>query len=121
MKSKLNTLAARRGKKRVASESRRMPPTWRETISRPPPATSPHAASQRSEPTSVALALYRGRSKHALVQIVRDGLLYRIAWPDLCLSDLCNLTRAKAAALEWAEHKERKLPAAQQRPLRWRQ
>jgi len=66
-----------------------------------------------------AYALYRGRSKRALVHIVPDGILYRIAWPDIGLSDLCNLTRAKAAALEWAQHKETKWPAAQRLPLKW--
>jgi len=30
-------------------------------------------------------------------------ILYRIEWPDIGLSDLTNLTRAKAAALQWAE------------------
>jgi hypothetical protein len=42
--------------------------------------------------------------------------LYQIVWPDVGLSDLTNLTRAKAAALEWAERKamteDRKLSAA---------
>jgi len=66
-----------------------------------------------------AYALNRGRSKRALVRIVPDGILYRIAWPDIGLSDLCNLTRAKAAALEWAQHKEMKWPAAQRLPLKW--
>ena len=66
-----------------------------------------------------AYALNRGRSKRALVRILPDGILYRIAWPDIGLSDLCNLTRAKAAALEWAQHKEMKWPAAQRLPLKW--
>ena len=29
--------------------------------------------------------------------------LYRIAWPDVGLSDKANLTRCKQAAIEWAE------------------
>ena len=61
-------------------------------------------------------SLYRGRSRGALVRIIPEGLLYRIEWPDIGLSDLTNLTRAKAAALEWAERKavieDRKLAVA---------
>jgi hypothetical protein len=60
------------------------------------------------------IGLYRGRSKRALVRIVPDGVLYRIVWPDRGPSDLCNLTRANAAALEWAQTK---LPAAQRQSL----
>ena len=60
--------------------------------------------------------LYRGRSRRPIVRIIPDGILYRIEWPDIGLSDLTNLTRAKAAALEWAQHKamteDRKLPVA---------
>jgi hypothetical protein len=50
-------------------------------------------------------SLHRGRSRKILVCIIPDGQLYRIEWPDIGLSDLTNLTRAKAAALEWAEQK----------------
>jgi hypothetical protein len=61
-------------------------------------------------------SLHRGRSRKPLVRIIPDGQLYRIEWPDIGLSDLTNLTRAKAAALEWAERKtvteDRKLPVA---------
>jgi hypothetical protein len=60
-------------------------------------------------------SLYRGRSRKVLVRIIPDGQLYRIEWPDIGLSDLVNLTRAKAAALEWAERRameDRKLPVA---------
>ena len=64
--------------------------------------------------------LYRGRLRRPIVRIIPDGILYRIEWPDIGLSDHTNLTRAKAAALEWAQRNEAKLPAAQQRPLRWR-
>jgi hypothetical protein len=41
------------------------------------------------------------------VWIVPDGSspLYRVDWPDIGLSGLVNLTRAKAAAREWAEQK----------------
>src|SRR5262249_27530128 len=45
----------------------------------------------------------RGRSCRPIVRIIPEGILYRIEWPDIGLSDLTNLTRAKAAALEWAE------------------
>jgi hypothetical protein len=62
------------------------------------------------------IGLYRGRSKRALVRIVPDGVLYRIVWPDRSPSDLCNLTRAKSAALEWAQTK---MPATQRESLRW--
>ena len=49
------------------------------------------------------LCLHRGRSRRPIVRIIPDGVLYRIEWPDIGLSDLTNLTRAKAAALQWAE------------------
>jgi hypothetical protein len=67
----------------------------------------------------LSYALYRGRSKRPVVRIVPDGVLYRIAWPDIGPSDLCNLTRAKAAALEWAQHKEAKTPTADRLLLKW--
>lgn len=61
-------------------------------------------------------SLHRGRSRRAIVRIVPEGPLYRIDWPDIGPSDLTNLTRAKAAAREWAEQKamteDRKLPVA---------
>jgi len=64
----------------------------------------------------VIYCLHRGRSRKVLVRVIPDGRLYRIEWPDIGLSDLTNLTRAKAAALEWAERKamigDRKLSAA---------
>jgi len=51
--------------------------------------------------------LHRGRSKKPILELVADSEqgLWRIAWPDIGLSDRTNLTRAKAAALEWAERK----------------
>src|SRR6516225_5257226 len=62
------------------------------------------------------LCLHRGRSCRPIVRIIPEGILYRIEWPDIGLSDLTNLTRAKAAALEWAERQamteDRKLSAA---------
>jgi hypothetical protein len=63
-------------------------------------------------------SLHHGRSRRAIVRVVPDyqTALYRIAWPDIGLSDVANLTRCKAAAREWAERKtvteERKLSAA---------
>src|SRR6516164_9187154 len=51
-------------------------------------------------------SLHRGRSQKVLVRIIPHGELphlYQIEWPDIGLSDLTNLTRAKAAALEWAK------------------
>ena len=63
--------------------------------------------------------LHRGRFRKILVRIIPHHQLphlYQIEWPDIGLSDLTNLTRAKAAALEWAERKamteDRKLSAA---------
>jgi hypothetical protein len=49
--------------------------------------------------------LHRGRSNQPIVRVIPDGALYRIEWPDIGPSDLVNLSRAKAAALEWAERK----------------
>jgi hypothetical protein len=60
-------------------------------------------------------SLHRGRSRKPLVRIIPDGQLNRIEWPDIGLSDLTKLSRAKAAALEWAERQvieDRKLPVA---------
>jgi len=63
-------------------------------------------------------SLHRGRSHRAIVRVVPDyqTALYRIAWPDIGLSHIANLTRCKAAAREWAERKtvteDRKLSAA---------
>jgi hypothetical protein len=55
---------------------------------------------------NIVFSLYRGRSRRVLARVVsnRSGL-FRIAWPDIGLSDLANLTRCKAAAREWAERK----------------
>jgi hypothetical protein len=56
--------------------------------------------------TMIVYTLHRGRSRRALVRVIPDRSgLYRIEWPDIGLSDLANLTRCKAAALEWAERK----------------
>ena len=62
--------------------------------------------------------LYRGQSKRPIVEVVPDSAsdLYRIAWPDIGLSDRANLTRCKQAAREWAEQRflteQRNLPVA---------
>src|SRR5262249_61832778 len=53
--------------------------------------------------SSAIISLYRGRSRRPVVRIIPDGQLYRIEWPDIGPSGLVNLSRAKAAALEWAE------------------
>ena len=48
--------------------------------------------------------LHRGGSKKPILEVVPDSTgLYRIAWPDIGLSETANLTRCKQAALEWAE------------------
>ena len=53
---------------------------------------------------TIVYSLHSGRSRRALVRVVLDCCgLYRVAWPDIGLSDLANLTRCKAAAREWAE------------------
>ena len=55
---------------------------------------------------TIVYSLHSGRSRRALVRVVSDCRdLYRIEWPDRGLSDLANLTRCKAAALEWAQRK----------------
>ena len=66
---------------------------------------------------TIVYSLHRGRSRRALVRVVSDCRgLYRIEWPNIGLSDLTNLTRAKAAAREWAERnavlEDRKTSAA---------
>src|SRR5262245_48919751 len=54
---------------------------------------------------TISYRLHYGQSKTPVLEIIPDPSgLYRIAWPDIGLSDLANLTRCKQAALEWAEH-----------------
>jgi hypothetical protein len=68
--------------------------------------------------TTKIYALHHGRSKSPVFRLVPNHStgLYRIEWPDIGLSDRTNLTRAKAAAREWAEKKAmaegRNLPVA---------
>src|SRR5215831_8630946 len=52
-----------------------------------------------------AYRLFCGRSKNPIVEIVPDGEpgLYRVAWPDIGLSEATNLSRAMEAAQNWAE------------------
>src|SRR5262249_13812441 len=68
----------------------------------------------KHDPLTMIHCLHRGRSRRPVVRIIPDGAFYRIEWPDIGLSDLTNLTRAKAAAEEWAEGRamteDRKLP-----------
>jgi hypothetical protein len=56
---------------------------------------------------SQAWTLHRGRSRTPIVRVVPDDTsgLYRVAWPDIGLSDLGNLTRCKQVAREWTESK----------------
>jgi hypothetical protein len=63
------------------------------------------AASPRHAAPQAVYSLHRGRSQRALVRVVPCGLLYAIEWPDIGLSQPANLTRCKAAALEWAERR----------------
>jgi hypothetical protein len=49
--------------------------------------------------------LHRGRLRRPIVKVVPFGRLFKIHWPDGEISDHINLTRAKAAALEWAQQK----------------
>ena len=54
---------------------------------------------------TISYRLHYGQSQTPVLEIIPDPSgLYRIAWPDIGLSDLANLTRCKQAALEWAEH-----------------
>jgi hypothetical protein len=52
-------------------------------------------------------SLHQGRSHKSILRVIPadDGVLYRIEWPDIAPSAPVNLTRAKAAALQWAEQK----------------
>ena len=54
---------------------------------------------------SAHLILRHGRNGRELVRIVPDDAtpLWRVAWPDIGLSDVVNITRAKEAARLWAE------------------
>jgi len=55
--------------------------------------------------TKIVYPLHKGRSKRTILEIIPDDDgLYRIAWPDIGLSDRANLTRCKQAALEWAHN-----------------
>ena len=49
---------------------------------------------------TISYRLYYGQSQTPVLAIIPDPTgLYRIAWPDIGLSDLANLTRCKQAAL----------------------
>lgn len=62
------------------------------------------ASRKPSSDATQAYALYYGRARTPIVEIVADGNgLYRIAWPDIGLSEPVNLARAMQAAQEWAE------------------
>jgi uncharacterized protein (DUF2237 family) len=53
----------------------------------------------------ISCRLHYGQSQTPVLEIIPDPSgLYRIAWPDIGLSDLANLTRCKQAALEWVQH-----------------
>ena len=54
-------------------------------------------------PNTGTVSLHYGRSRRELVRVVPCGPLCRVEWPDIGLSQPANLTRCKAAALEWAE------------------
>jgi len=66
---------------------------------------------------TISHRLHYGQSQAPVLEIIPDPAgLYRIAWPDIGLSDVANLTRCKQAAREWAQHqrmaKDRNLPVA---------
>jgi hypothetical protein len=63
------------------------------------------ALNSQSNNSKQAHALFHGRARTPIVEIVPDGEpgLYRVVWPDIGLSGPVNLTRAKHAAEEWAE------------------
>ena len=68
--------------------------------------TTMKTLSETNPSRNIVFALYRDRSRRALVQVIPDPCgLYRVKWPDIGLSDWANLTRCKAAAREWAERK----------------
>jgi hypothetical protein len=53
---------------------------------------------------TISYRLHYGQSQTPVLEIIPDPSgLYRIAWPDIGLSDVANLTRCKQAALEWAQ------------------
>jgi hypothetical protein len=53
--------------------------------------------------TQAVFSLHCGSSRRALVRVLPCGPLYRIAWPDIGLSQPANLARCQSAAREWAE------------------
>jgi hypothetical protein len=59
----------------------------------------------RESPAQVIWKLHRGRLHKPLLHVVPEynSPLYRVEWPDIGPSPPANLTRCKAAALEWAE------------------
>jgi hypothetical protein len=100
-----------------SNSSRRRPPkqqsdrAWRSRGRRSVVAENPADSRARSMERAMTAAdqvfniycLHRGRSRHPIVRIIPKGALFRIEWPDIGFSHLTNLTRARAAALEWAE------------------
>ena len=65
--------------------------------------------------------LHYGQSQTPVLEIIPDPTdLYRIAWPDIRLSGVANLTRCKQAGPDWAQHQlvagDRNVPVV--RPLK---
>ena len=64
-------------------------------------------------------SLYYGYAQAPLAQVVPDKIhpdMYRIRWPGGSFSDMTNISRAKNAAIAFAE---RGPPARNRRRLRW--
>jgi hypothetical protein len=60
---------------------------------------------RRQSRAQVVWHLHHGRFRRPLVSIVSESNspLFRVMWPDAAPSAPANLTRCKAAGLEWAE------------------
>jgi hypothetical protein len=66
---------------------------------------------------SVDHLLFYGHATRPLARVFADGPLYRIDWPDGSVSDICNLSRAKDAAMAIAE---RGPPTRNRRMFHWK-
>jgi hypothetical protein len=60
-----------------------------------------------SAPPRLVWVLRNGRLRKPVVRVLPDddSALYRIEWPDTGISPPANLSRCKAAALDWAQQK----------------
>jgi hypothetical protein len=76
-------------------------------LERPGSSNSNSAPLAQSDPktqcTNAAYSLHHNHSARTIVRVLPCGPLYRIEWPDTGPPPAANLSRCKAAALEWAE------------------